>query len=68
MRKNILLITILCFNLITKAQVVSTIAGTFQGDVDGTGVQASLNAPRGIAIDTNGNLYFSDTQNNKIKN
>ncbi|PWA04341.1 NHL domain-containing protein [Flavobacterium psychrotolerans] len=64
--KKFFLITIL-FNLTTQAQQVSTLAGSIQGYADGTGSQASLNAPRGIAIDAGGNLYFCDTQNNRIR-
>lgn len=64
--KKLFLITIL-FNLATQAQQVSTLAGSIQGYADGTGSLASLNAPRGIAIDAVGTLYFCDTQNNRIR-
>ena len=54
---------------ITPAGVVVTIAGTgAQGSVDGSGSVATFEAfPRGIAVDTVGNVYLSDTGNSKIR-
>lgn len=50
--------------------VISVIAGTgqasFTGD-NGTSISAALNAPRGIAFDSAGNLYIADTGNNRIR-
>ncbi|MCX7546893.1 IPT/TIG domain-containing protein [Xanthomarina sp. F1114] len=46
---------------------VSTIAGSIEGDADGTGTNAQFNAPEGIAIDSQGNLYIADRDNNKIR-
>ena len=37
------------------------------GHADGTGAAASFNQPTGIAIDSSGNLYVSDTGNNTIR-
>ena len=54
--------------MITPAGVVSTYAGTgVQGSMDGAAASATFNQPSGIAIDTAGNLYVSDTYNNKIR-
>jgi hypothetical protein len=47
---------------------VSTLAGSgHSGDRDGTGTQAELNSPTGIALDRAGNIYVADTGNHKIR-
>ncbi|HLH41274.1 MAG TPA: hypothetical protein VKX39_19150 [Bryobacteraceae bacterium] len=46
--------------------VAGTGSGQFGGD-NGAAVQASLNAPRGLAMDQSGNLYIADTANNVIR-
>ncbi len=50
--------------------VVSTIAGTgtagSSGD-SGAATAAQLNTPRGVAVDTAGNIYIADTANNKVR-
>jgi len=46
---------------ITAAGEVSTIAGSGTGGHrDGTGTSAQFNNPRGVAVDTSGNLYVAD--------
>ncbi|MBM3854226.1 MAG: hypothetical protein FJ399_13885, partial [Verrucomicrobia bacterium] len=54
---------------ITPGGLVSTFAGLalFPGSVDGAGVTARFNAPQGIAIDANGNLFVADSRNNQIR-
>jgi sugar lactone lactonase YvrE len=53
---------------ITPAGVVTTFAGSgTPGATDGTGVAASFNQPEGIVVDSSGNLYVADTNNNKIR-
>ncbi len=49
--------------------VVSTIAGTSEdpGFTDGTNLAAQFYYPSGITVDTNGNLYVSDTDNSTIR-
>ncbi len=50
--------------------IMTTVAGNgdlgFSGD-GGLATSASLNLPRGVAVDTVGNLYFADTLNNRIR-
>ena len=54
---------------VTAAGVVSTLAGVagVSGSTDGTGTAASFNGPSGIAVDTTGNLYVSDTLNHTLR-
>jgi sugar lactone lactonase YvrE len=48
--------------------VVTTLAGSGTGTlVDGTGTGASFFYPRGVAIDSGGNIIVADTQNNRIR-
>jgi hypothetical protein len=49
---------------------ISTLAGTGIGDFGGDGGpanRAALNAPTGIAVDVAGNVYISDTANQRIR-
>jgi sugar lactone lactonase YvrE len=53
---------------ITLAGEVTTIAGDGQeGFADGTAAQARFRFPRGLAFDTQDNLYIADTDNNRIR-
>jgi len=53
---------------ITPAGVVTTFAGsTVNGSADGTGSAASFTSPLGVAVDSNGNVYVADTDNNAIR-
>jgi len=55
---------------ITPAGAMKVIAGTgicgFTGD-GGPAVAAQLNDPNGLAIDSAGNLYFADSNNQRIR-
>jgi len=47
---------------------VSTLAGSGAGTfADGSGAVASFNGPRGMALDTSGNLYVADSANHRIR-
>lgn len=53
---------------ITSTGVVTTLAGSGNiGATDGSGTAASFNFPRGIAVDSTGNVYVADTNNFKIR-
>ncbi len=50
--------------------VISTVAGTgtagYSGD-EGAATSANLNQPAGVAVDDNGDIFISDTANNRIR-
>ena len=54
---------------ISSSGVVTTLAGTpgNLGSADGTGAAAQFDAPSGIAVDSQGNLYVADTANSTIR-
>ena len=54
---------------ITSAGVVTTLAGSphSAGSADGTGAAAQFNGPRGVAVDSSGNVYVADTQNCTVR-
>ncbi|MEI6209607.1 MAG: FG-GAP-like repeat-containing protein [Desulfuromonadales bacterium] len=53
---------------ITPSGSVTTFAGGGgSGSNDGTGTSAKLNEPRGIAVDSSGNLYVADYDNHIIR-
>jgi sugar lactone lactonase YvrE len=54
---------------ITPAGAVTTLAGVagVTGNVDGTGSDARLSRPAGVAVDANGNVYISDEDYHVIR-
>jgi streptogramin lyase len=54
---------------ITPAGAVSTLAGLAgsQGSTDGSGSTARFSGPRGVAVDTTGNVYVADFGNSTIR-
>jgi sugar lactone lactonase YvrE len=55
--------------MVNPSEIITTIAGTtvgYSGD-GGPATLAHLNNPKGIALDVSGNLYFSETGNNRIR-
>ncbi|GGP35123.1 NHL domain-containing protein [Streptomyces abikoensis] len=53
-----------------RTRLITTVAGDgeagFSGD-DGPAVKANLYGPRGIAVDSAGNLYIADTDNHRVR-
>lgn len=52
---------------VTPNGIVTTLAGSSQGYQDGEGANAKFNQPAGICVDTQGNVYVSEFNNNKIR-
>lgn len=52
---------------ITPQGIVSTIAGSTAGFADGDGLFAKFSYLAGMSIDTQGNLYVADLNNNRIR-
>lgn len=70
MKKTLLFLAIctLLFTPFTKAQNVSTLAGSGAfGFNDGQGVLAQFNSAYGACIDASGNIYVADTYNYRIR-
>lgn len=55
---------------VTRSGVISTVAGDgsyfFSGD-NGPAYRASIAGPTGVAVDSDGNLYIADRNNNRIR-
>jgi sugar lactone lactonase YvrE len=54
---------------VTSAGVVTTLAGTAgaAGSKDGTGAAARFSSPRGVTVDSNGNVYVADAANSCVR-
>jgi len=52
----------------SRAWVVTTLAGTgVAGFANGRGTSAQFHDPRGVAVDSSGNIYVADRENHRIR-
>jgi sugar lactone lactonase YvrE len=55
---------------IDTAGIITSVAGTGTGGYNGDGIpaiRAELNFPRGVLLDSGGNLYIADTANKRVR-
>ena len=66
----VLLASITSFYAFGQDYVITTMAGNgvagFSGD-NGPATKAELNNPKGIAVDSAGNVYFADADNGRVR-
>ncbi len=73
MKKNYLHLTVLClliFTSISRAQTITTIAGTGVQGYNGDNIAASiaqLNSPAYVIPDNSGNIYIADLLNHRVR-
>lgn len=65
--KKILFITLFLIGLTSNAQTVSLFAGSGYGYLDGSALYAKFSNPAGIVMDSSGNMYIGDSNNNRIR-
>lgn len=68
--KSLYFILFLTVVIPSRAQIITTIAGNGIGSYTGDGVQAtatSLKSPYGVGMDSLGNLFIGDYNNNRIR-
>ena len=56
--------------MVNTTGIISTVAGNDTNGYSGDGGQATsaaLSSPRGVALDSQGNFYFSDQNNNRVR-
>ena len=60
-------VTVNVTDVVENVGTVSTLAGSTQGNNDGTGTAAQFNSPRGIYTLSNGDIYVVDNANKAIR-
>ena len=66
---NVFVADVYTIRKVTAAGVVTTLAGSAEvsGSADGTGSEARVNCPAGVAVDGAGNVFVADSRNNTIR-
>ena len=67
MKKITLLFILYLWSFASKAQTVTTIAGSTAGYTDAIGTSAQFYGPRAVCLDNNGFMYVADYTNNLIR-
>lgn len=67
MKKITIIIITFFATFSTNGQLVSTLAGSSSGFLNGTGTGARFDGPYGVCTDSGGNIYVGDLVNNKIR-
>ena len=68
MKKILVLISLVFAVFSSKAQCVSTLAGSgVAGFLNATGTAAQFKSPEDVAVDVSGNVYVGDRNNNRIR-
>ncbi|HJS55889.1 MAG TPA: hypothetical protein VJ765_15155 [Chitinophagaceae bacterium] len=52
---------------LTPQGIISTVAGSTAGYMDGDAQSAKFNGPKGLTLDKHGNIYVADSNNNRIR-
>jgi sugar lactone lactonase YvrE len=53
--------------IVAATGVVTTLAGSTSGSIDGTGTAAQFSFPYGVACDGSGNVYVADYNNSRVR-
>ena len=70
LHSTFIILLMLAGNGFAQSGIISTVAGNGEADYSGDGQQATtaeINAPYGLVVDREGNLFIADTYNHRIR-